>query len=350
MKILPLPELMLLLQFSYYLIEDGLAEKQYTEEINHFADQAMVYDEKLAQSLVAKALYYIRTSKYELAADYLEKALEYNPNEDIVYVFLVDLYQYRNPNTRKYLEYALRGLEINVASYDSAIVAVSYIHISNAFAQSGFIDEAEKYIDMSLTFDPQNVYSPYLKKWIEYAKHNDLRILQEDLAELLEQDTTRLDIMQDLGKVCYFRQDFETANEVYQKFVNLRKLWNLSIYRSENAKISYVFDKVGNSEEAKALLADYKDYGENDQTVFKHLMMCGYYALKGEDEKAVEELQLYAEEDNYQYWMILLLDKDPILNRLNQYPEYKAAMQRIENKFDQYNKEMRSYLEEKELI
>jgi len=335
---------------TYYIMEDGLEQKQFTDQINHYADQAMIYDEKLAQSLIAKALYYIRTSKFELAADYLEKALEYNPNEDLVYVFLVDLYQYRNPNTRKYLEYALRGLEINVASYDSSIVAVSYIHISNAFAQSGFIEEAEKYINMSLAYDPQNVYSPYLKKWIEFARHKDLKILQEDLAELLEQDTTRLDIMQDLGKVCYFREDFETADEVYQRFVNLREAWNLSIYRGENAKISYVFDKVGKTKQAKALLADYKDYGENDQTVFRHLMMCAYYSQTGQDQKALEELQLYAEEDNYQYWMILLLGKDPILERLKQYPEYNSAIEQIETNFNQYNKEMRAYLEEKKLI
>ena len=335
---------------TYYVMEDGLANKQFTEQINHFADQALVYDDKLAQSLIAKALYYMRTNKFELAADFLEKALEYNPNEDLVYVFLVDLYQFRDPNTRKYLEYALRGLEINIAAYDSATAGISYLHISNAFAQSGFIDEAEKYINMSLAYDPQSAYAPYLKVWIEYAKHKDLGQLKMDLSGMLAQDSTRLDIMQDLGKICYFLKDYDGAYDTYESFVHLRKLWKLNIYRGENAKISYVYDKVGKTEEAEEFLLDFKDYAENDQTVFKHLMMCAYYLQIGEDMKALNELKLYATEDNYQYWLILLLGKDPILERLSKYPEYTSAINQIESKFEEYHNEMRSDLKAKGLI
>ena len=277
---------------TYYVMDDGLAEKQNTEQINQFADQAMMYDDKLPQSLIAKALYYMRTRKFEMAADYLETALIYNPNEDLVYVFLVDLYKNRYPNTRKYLEYALRGLEINIASYDSVTVSFSYLNISDAFAQSGFIDEAEKYINLSLAYNAHNDYSPYLKVWIEFAQHKDLGQLKVGLSDLLSQDTTRLDIMQDLGKVCYFQKDFECAYEVYQRFVNLRKLWNLNIYTGENAKISYVFNRVGRTEEAEELLREFKEYGESDQTVFKHLIMCAYYAQIGADKQALAELQL----------------------------------------------------------
>ncbi|WP_198416758.1 hypothetical protein [Marinilabilia rubra] len=50
---------------------------------------------------------------------HLEKALEYNPNSAAVVQMLADLYARAIPNTRKYLEYALKGIQLNVAANDS---------------------------------------------------------------------------------------------------------------------------------------------------------------------------------------------------------------------------------------
>jgi tetratricopeptide (TPR) repeat protein len=131
------------LAMAYYSLDESQLEKQYTDSINYFADRAMFYDSKLPQSLIAKALFYVTSHEYELAVPYLEKALEYNPNYDLVFVFLLDLYANHLPNTEKYLEYALRGLRIDISAYDSTITSFNYLHIANAFIQAGFEDEAE---------------------------------------------------------------------------------------------------------------------------------------------------------------------------------------------------------------
>ena len=65
---------------SYYFLDVNQKEKQYTEQINNFADKALLYDSRSAESLIAKALYYIQMEEYNLALPHLEKALEYNPN------------------------------------------------------------------------------------------------------------------------------------------------------------------------------------------------------------------------------------------------------------------------------
>ena len=64
----------------YYYLDMFQAEKKYTAEMNSYADKALLFDPKLANSLVAKALYYMHNKEYELAVPYLEKALEYTPN------------------------------------------------------------------------------------------------------------------------------------------------------------------------------------------------------------------------------------------------------------------------------
>jgi tetratricopeptide (TPR) repeat protein len=96
---------------SYYFLDVNQKEKQYTEQINNFADKALLYDSRSAESLIAKALYYMQIEEYNLALPHLEKALEYNPNSLAVVQMLADLYARVIPNTAKYLEYALKGIQ-----------------------------------------------------------------------------------------------------------------------------------------------------------------------------------------------------------------------------------------------
>jgi TolB-like protein len=127
---------------SYYLLEMSQTEKQYTEKINSYADKALLYDSKSAESLIAKAFYYIQTKEYRLALPHLEKALEYNPNSSFAVQMLADFYFRLIPNSGKYLEYALKGVQLDVAANDSVTQSYLYLNLSNAFIQNGFVDEA----------------------------------------------------------------------------------------------------------------------------------------------------------------------------------------------------------------
>ena len=44
---------------SYYMLDAGQAEKSYSDQINYYADQALLFDPQLPQSLIAKALFYM---------------------------------------------------------------------------------------------------------------------------------------------------------------------------------------------------------------------------------------------------------------------------------------------------
>ncbi len=160
---------------AYYLLDKDKTEKIHLDSINYYADKALLYDAQLPQSLVAKALFYMSNAEYQLAVSYFEKALEYNPNYDLVFIFLIDLYVNHIPDTEKYLEYALRGMQIDISNHDSVITSYNYLHISNSFIQSGFVNEAEKYINKSLEYYPENLYSEYVKAFILYAENQNLQ-------------------------------------------------------------------------------------------------------------------------------------------------------------------------------
>ncbi|MCD4770433.1 MAG: helix-turn-helix domain-containing protein [Bacteroidales bacterium] len=302
---------------SYYLLDVPQTEKKYSDSINLYSDKALLFDPQSPQSLIAKAFFYMHSAKYELAIPYLEKALKYNPNSALVINTLADFYTSYLPNTEKYLEYALKGIRLDIAAYDSVTASYIYLHVSNAFIQSGFIDEAEIYINKSLEFNPDNLYSEYVKAFILYSKDKDLYQTKELLIETLHKDTTRLDILQEVGKIYYYMRDYESSYKYYKKFINIKETYNLNIYRHENAKIGLVLAKMGLTEESNKYFEDYRNYGENDKSIYKHLSLSVYYSYKGDTERALEQIEIFSQQYNYHYWIVLFLPIDPLLDNIN---------------------------------
>ncbi|WP_321344410.1 helix-turn-helix domain-containing protein [uncultured Draconibacterium sp.] len=335
---------------AYYFIDVNQKEKQYTEQINNFADKALLYDSRSAESLIAKALYYIQMEEYNLALPHLEKALEYNPNSSAVVQMLADLYARVIPNTAKYLEYALKGIQLDIAANDSIGKSFIYLHLSNALIQNGFIDEAATYIDKSLDFNPENYYSPMVKAYILYAKNGDAEQIKKLMLKEWRKDTTRLDLLQDVAKVYYFQEDYDSAFYYFQQFVEARDKYGLDIYPQEDVKIAWVYQKMGLQEQAAKFFDSYKAYCNNDQSIYKSASMAVMYAYEGKYDEAIEQLKIFVTQDNYQYWILVFQGIDPILKPLENNPEYLKTQQKIKDRFWRQHDVLKKQLEEKGLI
>ncbi len=335
---------------AYFYLDENKTEKKYADEINNYADKALLFDADLPQSLIAKALFHINNAEYKLALPFLEKALEYNPNSAIVINILSDFYARIDPNTEKYLEYALKGLQLDVASQDSIAASFNFLHVSNAFIQLGFVDEAEMYIDKSLAYYSENSYSEYVRAYILYARNRDLSETKELLIKVLNKDRTRLDVMQEVGKICYFMGDYEEAYIYYQKFDEIREAQNIAIYAGEDSKIGMTLLKLGRVEESKKFFDSYKAFVDNDTSIYKELAAAMYYSYLGETEKALDHLALFAEEDNIQYWILLFMKHDPIADNIKDLPEFKRIFKSIETKFWNKHKQINTSLREKAVL
>ena len=335
---------------AYYLLDLNQSDKQYTDLINQYADKAMFYDDELAQSLLAKSFFYLQAGEYELAEPYLVKAYNNNPNSAVVINTLSDYYVSYKPNTAKYLEYALKGIRIDIAANDSTSASYIFLHLSNAFIQNGFIQEAKKYINRSLSFWPQNLYSQYVKAYIEYAENEDLSQLKQKLIQTFQQDSSRLDIMQEIGKTCYFQRDYEESYHYYNWFVNIRQNLKLDIYRFENAKIARVFQEMGETERARELMEEYHEAVEADQSIYRDLSLSVYSLNAGNKSEALEHLEAFAKQDNFHFWIVLFLKIDPLFDSIANDKTFKNVLRKIDNKFERQHNRLERQLEAKDLI
>ena len=334
---------------SYYLLEMSQIEKQYTEKINSYADKALLYDSKSAESLIAKAFYYIQTKEYQLALPHLEKALEYNPNSNLAIQMLADFYFRLVPNSNKYLEYALKGVQLNVAS-DSITQSYIYLGLGNALIENGFVNEAMTYINKSLNHNPENYFAPYLKTLILFAKDSDIEGTTKLLEREWEKDTTRLDILQDVANFHYYQKDYDSAFFYFEKFIKAKEKYGLDIYPNEDIKIGMVYKKMGLDEQAADFYSAYTDYCETDQSIYKSASMVTKYAYEGENDQAIEQLKVFATQDNYKYWFLVFMEIDPLIKPLKNHPEFEEVMQKIEDRFWENQTKLKKSLEEKGLI
>jgi hypothetical protein len=254
------------------------------------------------------------------------------------------------PNTEKYLKYALKGIDIDVSAYDSGTASFSYLHISNAFIQSGFVEEADYYIRKSLDYYPENQYAKHIQAFVDYAQSGDLEKMRNDLKEVLRMDSTNLEVLRDNGTANYYLRDYEKAYVYYNKINEIREAYNLNMFVGENAKIALVLSKLGIKDKSEKYIRDYRNYAENDKTIYKYLSLAAYYSFMNEKDKAIENLRIFSQQDNYFYWLILFLEPDPLMDNIRDHPEFPEILEDIESKFMDYHDRIKNSLQEEGLI
>lgn len=334
----------------YYYLDVNKIEKKYLDKLNEYADNSLLYDSTSELSLIAKALYYINANEYRLAIPYLEKALDYNPNASSVILILSDLYARVVPDTNKYLTYALKGIKLNVEANDSISKSFIYLNLSNALVQNGFAKEALKYIEESLNYNPENQYSTYLKNFIDYANNKDLNSLREKMLIEWRKDTTRADITQELAKTYYFQEHYENALVYYEKYIHILSTNKIDLYPAENIKIAYTYKKMGFSDKAEKYLNKYKDYLEKDESIYREASLAMLYLYENKPDKAIDAYDKFSLQDGFQYWILLFLEEDPLVESLSTHPKYDEVFQKIKDSFWENHNRLKKSLKEQELI
>jgi TolB-like protein len=316
----------------FYYRDIFQAEKKHSNDVTFYAEKAMLLDPRSAESLVAKALDYTNRREYLLAVPYFEKALAMDPGNGLILHFLAEFYSVHIPNPRKHLEYALLKVRADLPGSDSATKGFNYFHLSNAFFETGFIDESLTYINRSLAYDSNGFFSRYFNVYVQYAKLEDAEKAKQALIDEWERDTTRFDIQQEVGKMCFMMRDYKEAYRYYKPFTETRKMLQLDLFKHEDLRIGITFAKMGFKTEAESLFKSFREYAENNQTMYRHFLLATYYAATGDNGKALEHMTLFSQEKNFHY-AILWLDGDPLMDPIKDHPDFKKAMKEIETKF-----------------
>jgi TolB-like protein/AraC-like DNA-binding protein len=308
----------------YYYLDIFQVDKRYAAEISLSADKALLYAPKSDVSLIVKALDYAYKRQFKQAVPYFEKALEYNPHSGLVLHFLNEFYSMHVPNPAKHLQYALLKVKTE-PPVDSNITAFDYFHLSNALFENGFLDEATVYINKSMAYNPYGYFTAYFRVYVLTMRDDNLLRTKAMMLEVLKRDTSRFDIVQEMGKICFMMRDYDEAFKYYKWFTKSRERMQLNLYKFEDLRLAIVYEKMGLKAEAGKFVASFKDYADNDLTIYKHLHLAMYWCYHGDKQKALDHLRLFANEKTITY-AVTCIDDDPLFDPVSATPEFKSIM------------------------
>jgi hypothetical protein len=115
-------------------------------------------------------------------------------------------------------------------------------------------------------------------------------------------------------------------------------------------KIGKVYEKMGFNEQASDFFNTYAEYCENDQSIYKSMNLAIKYVNEGKNQDAIEQLKIFAAQNNYQYWILIFMEIDPLMKPLKSHPEFEGVFQNIEDRFWKNQTKLRKSLEAKGLI
>jgi len=207
-----------------------------------------------------------------------------------------------------------------------------------------------KYIDKSLEYNPKNPFSKYIRAFILFAKTGDAKHTRELLLAEYNKDTTRVDILQDIGKVSYYMRDYKGAYQYYKRFLAFRESHQLDIYKHENVTIAFVLAQMGEKAKSDELLKAYKEFIDADKSIYQHLGLSAYYTFLGDKAKAVEHMKDFSKEDNVQYWIILFVERDPLMSTIADDPAFKKYFGDAKSRFWKMHDALKMNLQENGLL
>ena len=333
------------LAISYYFLDLFQPAKPHLEDINTYADKALLLNPDLDESLLGKGLYYMHSEKYELAIEFFDKVLARSSDTGWIHNLLSTIYVLHLPNTERYLHHTIQGIPYAVAGKDSVTISMAYMHLGNALTQNGFLTEAKPYLEKSLRYQPNNLFAEMVAISVELGQNNDLDQAYQSLQALLAKDSTFLATLQEIAKIAYYKGEYEISWNYYHRFLEIKQASGLNIYPGEDIRIAHVLAHIDRPAEAAAYRESYLAYIQEDASIYRYLGYAMYYTSTGEKDKAITYLQTFSEQEGYPLALVMLLDQDPILETLRADPVYRETVELIKERFWDQHGEIRSGLE-----
>ena len=338
------------LSYTLYLMDNARPEKKYSYEIEKYAGLAMLYNSKLDKSLIAKAISYFNKEEYELAIPYLKEALRYNPHSFKAIWFLDYINWFFLTDVEQQLEYVLRTIKMNISSVENHVKSDEYNRLARAFRWAGFFKDAEYYVEKSLQLNPENLLAIDEKGQL-LVENGDYQKTKELLIEALKKDSLQIDIIRSLATTNYFMGNYPDAVKYWRKLFKISESLNSNQYNLDNLRMATALLKTGKEKESEEYYKKHVEIVAGYYEInMKHRLLAGIYSFTNENNKAIDELKILSQLDNYPYWLIRILKNDPVYDNISHLPEFQQILSDMENKFWANHERIKANLTEKRLL
>ena len=329
---------------------DVLSEN-YLDSMLILLNIALSYDDQLASAYVKRGDYYRVNNDKEQAIKEYDKALKINPNDWVVYLNSISMYD----DVAIKIEYLLKAALLHRGYYLSRLYRGIAIHLS-AFNK----EKSHYYLDEALKLD--NDSADHFRSLALIAdRSGNLEKAVEFGEKSYAFDSTDYGIMYLLGVNYCFLGHKEKSLEYFKKYEVLKTLKKAdprNVDIRDEFRIGYTYKVNGFNEEAeyhindglklyKELLALNRISHQDYRTIYGYAAV---HAFLGEREKAYEYLSLFNQKQRMPIRMIKDINYDPMFDSLRDDPKFLQIVRNMEAKYKAEHERVRNWLEENDLI
>ncbi len=321
---------------------------------NYFLDSVLILtniaiacDDKCSNAYALRGSRYVSLAKPELALKELNKALELNPNNSIVYYIRGSIYREIKDD---YVE-AIRNL-IECAGRDRGKRLPGIFNdIGYTFWVAGFNEQAKHYYQEKLKLDGDSIYFLSILNLME--GNREIGYQQHKKAYELDSSYFSLEYLHD----CFATGRYDEAYYYAEKLVEKLKRENIipSVFAH---RIGYAYWKVGKKEEAEFYFNLQKKIGLEsiNKGRYQTSRMTAYcdlsavYAFQGDKEKSFLYLEELYKKKVFGVWWVKFIKEDPLFENIRNEPRFQAVVRHIEAGFQAEHDRVGKWLAEQGMM
>jgi len=323
--------------------------RNFMDSVLILSNIALSYDDHLAEAYLARANYYIVNYKTEQAIKEFDRALEYNPNYwEAYHQEALDIYYYdtKYADYVKATQYMLKAISLNRGKELPGLLRDlgGLIYWDAGFPEKGnnYYQEAFKLDGDSMAYYENLDVGPDLNKQIELSK------------KLYAMDTTKYYWLFEIAWDYMSHGKYEESLEYCKKFVEKDAIGQNSFTLSRAHRIGYIYLKNGYKKEAEHWFEKEKKYceasiikGRNYSVTARAASydLAAVYAVLGENEKAYENLKVFARAPVCPFQMLFLIKRDLLFESIRNKPEFQQIITDLEAKYQAEHERVRKWLE-----
>jgi len=337
----------------YYeeFVISGNLEEQFLDSTSLFADISLELDNQLALAHSLKGSYYYINGNMEKALYEFNKAIEFNPNDYNVY--------FNQGRLHRNLDNAISIYNFHKAAafLSGSELAIVYDQLSAAYTVAGFFEYGKFYGEKIFQLDRDSLTYFTRLGFIEFVKGDHSEALKQ-YTKGYKIDTSDNEILHQIAWHYMNLGQFEESLIYYRKWLEKEEQSTYSDYNILH-RVGYVLWQNGFKEEAKYYLNEQKEYCDrlNDlgqlqsSNKYTYYDLAGIYAFLGDREKAYENLRIFNQKENEQWFGFgKTIKNDPLFNSIRDDPEFQQIAKDVEAKCLAEHERIRKWLEENEML
>jgi TolB-like protein/Flp pilus assembly protein TadD len=311
----------------------------YLDSVLTLVTRALYYDDELAEAYFVKGAYYdAKGEKYRAQAEY-DKAIVLNPSDWKAYYGKAMLFVLDDPV--QYLDYLYIAL---INNQNDAITPTILRRLGGKLLVTGHIEQAKNYFSKAFELDQDSAFYLSCLGGTESDQGNYEKSVEYFKRAYKNRDNYT-EVIYRLAKNCLFTGRYKESLEYFREFataVQYNDIW-----------LAYAYHQNGLVAEAEKYFSEHYDFLRSlletkraYQVHWVYYDLACIYSYRGDKEKALQNLAMFAQNRNSELWMLADLKNDPLLRNIRSEPQFAKILGEMESKFQASHNEVGKWMKD----